>query len=102
MLRGGVRKWCHSASLSLERGVRACCSQGSSFRGVNNFPLCITGIFQFADFHCLWVTCLVEQHSALWAPFQPGLLILKTPNFRDLMWYRPALVFWERVSPPWD
>ena len=67
MLRGGVGKWLQPTTLYLVRGVCACCSHGSIFRGVNDFPSCITGVFQITDF-TLSLGCLPSWSSTahLW------------------------------------
>ena len=47
MLRIGGGKWYQPAPLSLERGVHACYSLGSTPRRVNNLPHCVTqGFFR--------------------------------------------------------
>ena len=67
----------------------------------NNFPSCVLGVFQITVF-ILSVSGLLaclEQCSALWILSQPSLLPFKTPNFRGLVWWEPALVFGRAVMP---
>lgn len=86
-------KWCQPASLSMGRGLHACYSQGNTPKRGNNFLSCVPGIFQTTVF-MLSVSRLfgfLEQCSALWALSQTILLMFKTPNVQDLVWWGPVL-----------
>ena len=83
MLHHGGGKWCKPVPFLPERGVHARCSQGSTFRRVNNYLSCILGIFHIAVF-TLSVSGLIgrlEQCGTLLALPQPSLISLKLQTF---------------------
>lgn len=78
---------------SLERRVSTCCCPGNLPRRVKTFPQCVPGVSQIHDFtlfasglfDCLVVLCT-------YILFQAGWLSLKTPKFRNLVWWGPTLI----------
>lgn len=60
--------------------------------------MAVSTLFASGLFACI----LFRISVVLWALSHQNLLALKTPGFRDRLWWAPVLVFWGRVLPCWD